>query len=161
MNILAPANFSECRRYRYTLARDLDPLGMAKGIAVFCGANPSVANEQRSDPTCTREMNFTRALGYRRYVKVNAFALVSTDPKPMRAHPEPVGPDNDDWIILAANLADIFIAAWGVLGKHRGRHHELMHMLPRPIYCLGVTKDGLPRHPLYLRGDARPAVMSG
>jgi hypothetical protein len=159
MNILAPANFSKCRTYRYTFARDLDPLGMTSGIAVFCGVNPSIANEHRPDPTCTREMNFTRALGYRWYVKVNAFAFVSTDPKPMLAHPEPVGPENDAWILAAARQADILIAAWGVLGAHRGRHEQLLEMLPRPLHCLGVTKAGLPRHPLYLRGDARPQLL--
>ena len=28
----------------------------------------------------------------------------------------------------------------------------------RPLLCLGVTRDGHPRHPLYVRGDTTPTV---
>jgi hypothetical protein len=161
VNILAPANFSPCRQYRYTLARDLDPLGMTSGIALWVALNPSTADESNDDPTIRREMNFTRTWGYRWLVKCNAFAIRSTDPKVMLAAEDPIGAENDAWIAAAAAQADIIIAAWGVHGAHRGRHTDLMRMLPADrLHCLGTTKAGMPRHPLYLRGDARPTILA-
>jgi hypothetical protein len=42
---------------------------------------------------------------------------------------------------------------------HRARRLEAM--LPaEKLHCLGTTKAGLPRHPLYLRGDARPQGLA-
>ena len=76
----------------------------------------------------------------------------------MRAHPEPVGPENDAAILQGRTWADTVICAWGTHGAHldRGRHVEsLMRGTGAPLH-LGLTRQGHPRHPLYIGYAARP-----
>jgi hypothetical protein len=165
MSILAPANFSPCRRYRYTLARDLDPMGLGTGatgaIAAWCGLNPSTADETKSDPTCTREMCFTHDWGYRHYVKVNAYGFRATDPDDMKAAADPVGPDNDAWILAVAERAEIIVLCWGVHAVHQERNTTMLRLLApfaSKLRYLKLTKDGHPQHPLYLAKTLKPLV---
>jgi hypothetical protein len=53
----------------------------------------------------------------------------------------------------------IVIAAWGVHGAYRGRGAEVARR-HSGLQCLGTTKAGHPRHPLYVRGDTRPVSVS-
>ena len=43
------------------------------------------------------------------------------------------------------------VLAWGVKGRLLDRGRHILSLLPA-AYCLGVTKDGNPKHPLYLAG---------
>jgi hypothetical protein len=51
------------------------------------------------------------------------------------------------------------IVAWGVHATFRGRNEQVINLLLaagiQPM-CLGLTKGGHPRHPLYLRSDTTP-----
>lgn len=49
--------------------------------------------------------------------------------------------------------ADMTVCAWGADGKFRNRAREVEKLLQGPLYCLGLTKHGAPKHPLYLRSD--------
>ena len=53
--------------------------------------------------------------------------------------------------VLAAQ-ADLVVAAWGADGAFRGRGERVAARLTRvaPLFCLGQTQTGHPRHPLYL-----------
>jgi hypothetical protein len=62
---------------------------------------------------------------------------------------DPVGIDNDAWILQASAIAQLNVACWGVHGAFRCRQAQLRARLPWK--CLGLTKDGLPKHPLYLK----------
>jgi hypothetical protein len=72
---------------------------------------------------------------------------------------DPIGPDNDQHIREVAARCPTIIAGWGRLWhrfEERGRN--VAAMLEdgfRTLKCLGVTKDGFPRHPLYLRKDVK------
>lgn len=148
------------RAYRYTLTREWD---VAKPLAVFVMLNPSTADAFRTDPTITRCRNFAHAWGCGGLVVLNAFALRSTDPKVLRGHPDPVGPDNDQVIaaVLRAGNTGPVVLAWGANETLRrsGRDTALVTLLHaggiEPM-CLGKAKSGSPRHPLYLRSDAMP-----
>jgi hypothetical protein len=66
---------------------------------------------------------------------------------------DPVGPDNDGHLLDAARHSDGLIVAWGSLGHLHERDRvvcELLTTLGVPLWCLGRTKEGHPRHPLYL-----------
>jgi len=55
-------------------------------------------------------------------------------------------------------------SGWGVLGEHRGQDLPVLDWLRelgiRPL-ALGVTKDGHPRHPLYVSYAAELAAFVG
>ena len=80
-------------------------------------------------------------------------------PRDMRAAPDPVGPQNDAVLADGSAWADDIIAAWGVHGAHQGRGPCVAQTLmvgAAPLYHLGLSKDGHPRHPLYLPYTQQP-----
>ena len=144
------AVYSPCERYRYSLTRTWD----AKGPRVtFVMLNPSTATEVQNDPTVERCERRARALGYGAFRVTNIFAWRDTDPRAMRAAADPVGPGNDAAILEAAAWADRVVAAWGAHGAHLGRGPEVERLLRQAghgLCHLGLSKDGHPRHPLYV-----------
>lgn len=143
----ASAVFSPCRTWRYELRRAWDA---SLPLVTFVGLNPSTADETRDDPTIRRCIGFAKRWGYGSIVMVNLFAFRATDPRDMRAAADPVGPENDARL---GGVRGLVIAAWGTGGAFRGRG-EAVRSLFGSVYALGLTKDGYPRHPLYVRGDA-------
>lgn len=146
----AGAIFSPCLTYRYNLWRRWDDDKPACGFIML---NPSTADENTLDPTLRRCVSFANQWGYGSLYVANIFALRSTDPKTLYASRDPVGPSNEAAIRAVAGLADLLVCAWGVHGALHGRGKEVREMLTAPR-CLGTTKDGHPRHPLYLPRDA-------
>jgi hypothetical protein len=57
--------------------------------------NPSTADERRDDPTIRRCIGFSRARGFGGKTVVNLFALRTPEPRDLREHADPIGPDND------------------------------------------------------------------
>lgn len=146
---------SEC--YRYTLGRRWAEGGKR---VCFCLLNPSTADASVLDPTLTRCFGYARDWGFSAMDVTNAFALRSTDPKGLRSVDDPVGPDNDEHIARIAGSADLVVVGWGTHARLHDRHHHVRELLSRVCTptCLGVTKDGYPRHPLYLRKDLQPVA---
>ncbi len=152
------ANIDETGRYRYNLWRTWDP---SRRTVAFCMLNPSTADETLEDPTIRRCIGFARSWGFGGVSIVNLFALRSTDPRALYDEPDPVGPYNDSSIAAASGVHALVVAAWGVHGALRGRGEEVRRrVLLGPVHHLGLTKNGHPRHPLYLRGDLEPAVWA-
>lgn len=142
--------------YRYRLERQIEPaMDSTDGTVLFIMLNPSKADEWIDDPTIRRDLGFTAAWGYTRMVVANLYALRSTDPDELRKHPSPCGPANDGYIASAAMEAALIVCAWGADVMAPPRALVVTEMLKDlPLWCLGVTKDGQPKHPLYLRADA-------
>ncbi|SMO92644.1 DUF1643 domain-containing protein [Ruegeria faecimaris] len=150
------AVYSDCERYRYSLTRIWDPTGRK---ALFVMLNPSTATEVQNDPTVERCERRARALGFGAFQVTNIFAWRDTDPRKMRAAADPVGPENDMAILNGVDWADQVIAAWGTHGAHldRGTTVEtLLRGTGQPMYHLGLTKDGHPKHPLYIAYTQNP-----
>jgi hypothetical protein len=104
----------------------------------------------RDDPTVWRCLGFARSWGYDGLCMTNIFAFRATDPEVMMAQADPVGPDNDRWLVELAASAAIVVAAWGVHGVHRDRAATVTVLLPE-LHALALTAGGQPRYPLYLR----------
>lgn len=147
------AVFSTGEEYRYLLTRQ-----RAAGPAlVFIMLNPSTADARKDDPTIRRCIRFAAREGAGVLAVVNLFALRATDPRELRRHPDPAGPRNDEFIDLWCRPGRPVIAAWGAGGGLLGRDREVATRLAAAgvsLSCLGVTRDGHPRHPLYVRSDA-------
>ena len=138
--------------YRYKLWRIWDT---GRALALFVMLNPSTADETHDDPTIRRCISFAKREGMGGLLVGNLFAVRATDPKDMRAHADPIGPRNDEALSELHGQAGITIAAWGVHGIYRRRASEVVSWWPGDVWCLGSTKEGHPRHPLYLPKDAK------
>ena len=129
----------------------------------FIALNPSTADAEGDDPTIRRCMGFTRAWGYRRMVVVNLFALRATKPADLFAHPAPIGPENGAALAQVVRDSRRLVACWGVCWKNASQralvNDRVSALLAcvraehRRIYAIETTREGHPRHPLYLRRD--------
>lgn len=158
------AVYSDCERYRYLLTREWNPAGPR---ALFVMLNPSTATEVQNDPTVERCERRARALGFGSFRVTNIFAWRNTDPRLMRAAADPVGPANDAAIVdschWAAGPQDRIIAAWGTHGAHLDRGPAVERLLRAQgclLHHLGLTKDGHPKHPLYIAYHQQPIPWS-
>jgi hypothetical protein len=144
------AHLSPDRRYRYALRRTWDA---GRPVCMIVGLNPSTADESKLDPTLRRCIRFAHGFGYGGFWMGNLFAFRSTDPRAMKLAADPVGPDNNSWLIDMARWVGEgnVIFAWGAHGSHRGRDQIVSALLmPYQPRCFGKTKEGQPKHPLYL-----------
>lgn len=146
------AVFSPCQTWRYVLARTWNP-NLPRLVTI--GLNPSVADESQDDNTLRRCISFAKDWGFGTHVMLNMFGYRSTDPRGLNSVSDPNGPDNDRWISTEVAKADMVIVAWGANRHTFARAPTVLGMIPEP-YCLGTTKGGSPKHPLYVVGSQEP-----
>jgi hypothetical protein len=147
------AEVSPCGRYRWWLRRSF-VTGDGR-IVCFVMLNPSTADALEDDPTIRRCVGFARAWGFSCLSVRNLFAFRATNPQALLWAEDPVGPQGDAEL-RAARTADLVVAAWGAHVPF-GRDRQALRLLVGvPLVCLGLTKHGHPRHPLYVRSDVRP-----
>ena len=146
------AIFSEDRKYRYLLWRTT---GVGKGAVTFVGLNPSTADERVNDPTIRRCLGFARSWGYQKVYVANIFAYRTAYPTLLMKTAEPIGELNDNWILSASKESSLVVVAWGNVGQWLGRAESVLKFINKPR-CLGITKLGAPRHPLYVSKDVSP-----
>jgi hypothetical protein len=170
------AEISPCGRYRYRLWREwrtLEPtprdhwrwfgvkdgagqeLGEPKTIW-FVMLNPSTADGAVDDATIRKCVKFARREQYDRMEVINLFAFRATDPRDLLAighNDDPVGYRNQE-TVDKIEADDVVVCAWGAHGDHLGQNETMLGWLGnRRLFCLGTTKEGHPRHPLYVRDD--------
>lgn len=153
------AIISDCGRYRYRLERR-----WADGPALtFVMLNPSTADASVDDPTIRRCIGFAKRENCGGLVVVNLYALRATDPDEMMKAHDRVGPENERWtmsaMLEAAAHRSPVVAAWGTRGNGVFFTGMAKSRGVKPM-CLGTTKAGYPRHPLYVPAD-QPLVPFG
>lgn len=151
--VIKEALISDCGQYRYALTRRW---GEAPSLR-FVMLNPSTADASLDDPTIRRCMGFAKRDGYGGLVVLNLYAYRATNPKALLTCADAVGPGNDD--MLRAHLRSSVgvgrpvVAAWGANAR-LDRWDQVLALASGVDWrCLGTTKSGAPRHPLYLSGD--------
>ena len=141
--------------YRYTLSRgpwighDAQPSGRLCWVML----NPSTADAHVDDPTIRRVVRFTKDNGYSDLVVVNLFAARTTRPVHLREMGvQAVGPRNRQAVATEMELASAVVFAWGAYPHYRRGvpADGIALVLGITPLCLGRTKDGHPRHPLYV-----------
>lgn len=152
------ARFSSCEKFRYELWRTWDPISTHQ---IYIMLNPSTADHFKNDPTVERCERRARMLGFGGIYVLNLFALRATDPCQLKKVDDPIGPENDLWIKENCIHAPVgrdgaVVVAWGNDGALKGRSQAVLELLIEihvDAWCLGVTKQGHPYHPLYIPYD--------
>jgi len=156
--------------YRYRLTRTWDEQGRRLLIIML---NPSVANERIDDPTLLRCIYFAKLWGFGGIIVVNAFALRSPSPEALKLHNDPIGPLCDTALMDAFDETQAYLFAWGnppnddlALRIEHVRRWAQMRAAERsvPVFCLGRTKHGHPKHPLArgvhrIPNDQQPIII--
>jgi hypothetical protein len=154
------AAISRCGRYRWWLRRSFARGGPGR-VVCFLMLNPSTADHRRDDPTIRRCLGFARAWGYPILEVRNLFAWRATDPRELLTAPDPTGGRRGDRELRAVLDADLVVAAWGAWVPFARDRKAVSLLAGRQLMCLGRTRSGRPRHPLYVRGTTRLEVFDG
>lgn len=156
------ATLSPDQRHRYELYRGwYDPLlNLAPRSCTLILCNPSTADAITDDATVRKSMGFAHRWGYDAVTIYNALALRSRDPKALLTDPDPFGPDNLAYLNLAfvgaRGAQTEIVLGWGGCLPEQFRASTIATLRgiqaihDVPVYCLGLTKDGQPNHPLML-----------
>ena len=170
------ASISEDGLYRYRLGRDWTPRGREKKVATFIMLNPSTADSNEDDPTIRRCIGFADEFGCTALTVVNLYAFRATDPRALTywesQGADLNGPMNYDYLRIAIQTATRshwpLVAAWGSFVDQLSSSKAQLGWLRRELTyqwgvatCLGKTKDGHPRHPLYLKAGTELEVWYG
>lgn len=145
------AVISDCGKYRYMLRRTWDHSNPRSLIVML---NPSTADAEVDDATIRSCIRLSKIAGYGSFEVVNLFAFRATEPTDMQRAADPVGPANNDAIEGALGRCDLVVCAWGAYpgAIERGRAVRSLIRCRRPaVFCWGTTKNGAPKHPLYIK----------
>ena len=149
------------QEYRYRLSRTWDA---EKPHVMFVMMNPSTADPLVDDPTVAKCGRFARAWRYGGVYVGNTFAYRTTDQKRLMQVPDPVGPENDAYLIEMAKEAAIVVFSYGqpCHATLRPRGLALARLLMKEAgvkpHTLRLAKNGTPWHPLYLPETLKPFV---
>ena len=132
--------------YRYTLSRTWDD-SLPSVLAVMM--NPSTASITGNDPTVAKFCRYAMAWGYGSLWVGNSCAYRATDQKRLVTAPDPIGPENDKYLVEMADRATLIVMAYGSPHKSlRDRGPQVARLLSRggtrPLYVLKLSKDGPP-----------------
>jgi len=127
--------------------------------------NPSTADAETDDPTITRNRRRAMSMGFGSLIVWNLGAARATDPKVWKALADPIGEENDNHIrrILCEcrDRHGVTVVGWGNHGTFMGRDvivSRLAHEIGVELFCLGTTKSGQPKHPLYVANARQPSL---
>lgn len=153
------AVISDCGKYRYLLRRAWDH---ERPRILFVMLNPSTADAEVDDATIRSCIRLAKSWGYGSFEVINLFGFRSTDPEGMGEAEDPIGAENDRIAQAAIGRCDMAICAWGAHRMAKTRQREMVSLITarRPVaYCLGTTKSGAPKHPLYIKSGTELTVF--
>jgi hypothetical protein len=147
------ADLSLCGTYRYTLMRRWRPGGKR---LLWVLLNPSTADAVVEDQTQKKGVGFSDRWGFNAMLFVNLFAFRATKPKVLaRTYGDIIGPDNDLWLRAMISMHEDIVLAWGahypkLTAPRAERVAAMLKDCKREAWCLGITKNGQPAHPVML-----------
>lgn len=162
--------FSDCKSYRWSL--DLY-ISCKKKEIIFIGLNPSFSDDRKLDNTTLKIIKICDNCNYGKVKLINLFGLVSSSPKLLKLHNDPIGSLNNHIIDLNLNYwsksidCDLWIG-WGNKGCLFKRDLEVYEIVKsyisqkksyfskfsKPLY-IKKTKANNPIHPLYCRDNSK------
>ena len=162
--------FSECNTYRWSL--DLK-ISLNKKEIIFIGLNPSKSNQTYLDNTTKKIIKICNKYHYGKIKIINLFGLVSTSPKILQVHRDPIGFLNNQVIENNINYwskslnCDLWIG-WGNKGTLFDRDIQVYKIIKKYIsykkrnhsrntkpLVINKTKSNNPMHPLYCQDNSK------
>lgn len=150
------AEISPDKKYRYLIKRTWS---QGEGTCLFIMLNPSMADEKTDDPATRKCAAYAALWGYQSFEAVNLFAYRSPYPVALKKASDPIGPDNDHWVLRQAKQAELIVIAWGMYGVFMNRNQEMLKLLGQhdfDLYCISKTKQGHPGHVMYKDAGLKP-----
>ncbi|MGB3669259.1 MAG: DUF1643 domain-containing protein [Phormidesmis sp.] len=144
------AVFDSTGHYRYRLGRRWQPSGIE---IAFVMLNPSRADAACDDPTLRACIQFAQRWNCAALSVVNLFGYRTPHPSELKQAQDPVGPENDAYVLQAVSEAEKVVLAWGNEGKLWARDRAMLNQLTphqHKLYCIQRNRSGQPRHPLYI-----------
>jgi len=169
--------FSRDMKYRYLLQWEWDPTSAPLIVVML---NPSTADHLTMDPTIRRVVALAKRHGFGSVIVVNIAAFRATDPKDLVAQHKlaTTAPDADVPNIWGSENWEFLMGAFEVAPELRmgskpilvgwGAHEIVDETGAGPMltgsmmankitpFCLGKTKSGAPKHPLYIANSVDP-----
>lgn len=144
--------------YRYELSRVWDD---KRPVLMLVMMNPSVADPNMDDPSVAKARRYAENWGFGSLLVGNVFAYRATDQKRLLSIADPVGPENNAHLLAMATRASMILFAYGKPNKrllYRGPQvaRLLAEKYLKKFHVLALSKDGIPKHPLYLKGSLQP-----
>ncbi|MBX2862972.1 MAG: DUF1643 domain-containing protein [Leptolyngbyaceae cyanobacterium MAG.088] len=153
------AIFDSSQRYRYCLTRSWAEVNEPAHQVTFIMLNPSTADAEQDDPTIRACSQFAQRWGYNQLNVVNLFAYRTPHPSVLKTVTDPIGPENNRYLLEAITSAEKAILAWGNWGTTLNRAQTVLELLSRhrqKLYCLARNHSGQPSHPLYIKRNIMP-----
>lgn len=159
--IYSSAILSDCNKYRYVLTRMWDE---SKPLVMFIMLNPSTADHSKDDPTIRRCIGFAKSWGYGGIIVCNLFAYRATNPKELLTVDNPFGDQNAYLLREMLNEVSIVVCAWGngtiikKILKDKSPIDVGGYIDTDKLHYIELSKDGIPKHPLYLKKYLTPKL---
>lgn len=156
------AAFSGCEKYRYLLRRiwNVRERQSLQRNVCFIMLNPSTADYKNDDATIRRCIGFAQRWGYDGIEVVNLFGWRTRWSKELKdlmsKGIDPVGPDNDRFMMEVARTCPLVVCAWGKKGSILERQSIVLKMLREALVsprAIRITELNTLEHPLYLPKD--------
>lgn len=166
----APEHSKDTDAFRYTLTRDIETVANDR-LCCFIMLNPSTADEVTDDATIKRCIAFAESYNCGKMLVLNLFALRATNPDELWAAETLFNARGLLWyshfkrVVKVIPGNSLVIAGWGARpsAKQAQSWYDEQVKLAQslcvsanlPLKALQLNKDGSPRHPLYVSGDAQ------
>jgi hypothetical protein len=154
------AKFTEGRTHRLVLWRYWGPpppsgVSRRKQSVLFIGLNPSTADEITDDMTIKKCVGFAKQWSYQGIYMLNLYSYRTAYPLQLLAATDPIGnPANDNVLGYYAPRVGKVVVCWGGVPRSIREHLQWIEriktvkdLITQPLYCLGLTQSGDPRHP--------------
>ncbi len=161
-DLMTGAEFSDDGIYRFALWRFWNYKVASEGNAkfvMFIMANPSMAGAFKDDPTIIRCAKFAQRWGFDGMYIGNLYARIDTHSLfTGLTEKELMGDKIDEWLAIMQNSSALYIAAWGFMGGYHPERAKVVRAMFPELHHLGLSNEGLPKHPLYLPRDTKPVL---
>jgi hypothetical protein len=120
--------------------------------------NPSTANEYQDDPTIRKCISYAKQWGYGGLYVLNLFPFKSTNPKQLLNIEDVYGGIDYQLYYNIFEECEKIICAWGneSIIKSLNPNMNIFNTFKHKLYCLELSKNGVPKHPLYLKQNISP-----